>query len=226
MAIIESGAGQEYCFVWEHEGKQCPFIHLTDPKLVKSYADYGLIDEDLRQSRECFHLLATQPIDNFTVAASLLANGVVTYMRPFTVGEARNTRLDPKGVFAKAKDLRGIHDEIAAMRHKLFAHAGGSAHEGISVCLALHPDMQSGPVEIYRGFHRVNAFKPEWNANVIKIIDWTLDWVKRKIDDSYKRMRKILWSENVSSLYDQAVVPQALPPHIVRIVSNERHDVT
>lgn len=68
MSVIEARAGQQFAFVWEHDGQRCPFVHFVDPKLVKSYADYCLIDEDLRQSRTCFELLLSGKISDHTVS--------------------------------------------------------------------------------------------------------------------------------------------------------------
>src|SRR5690348_12162398 len=144
--IIKAQASQQMTFIWNYNGQKCPFIHLTDPKLIKSFADYSLIQQDLLLAREFFEQLNRSNAENQTTERSIFSDAIMSYGRCFTKGKGKKVTLDPNQIFKGLPTERSIHDWMMKMRHRFFAHSGGSEHETIMVYLALNPDMKSGPV--------------------------------------------------------------------------------
>jgi hypothetical protein len=217
---LKMDAGEQIVFIWEHDGETCPFIHYVDPRLVKQYSDYCLVDEDLRSARACFELLRSSMDANHTIQNSLLANAVVTYGRCFTEADARGVILDPNQVYGQANINRVAHDWIMKLRHKFFCHVGGTEYESIMVYLALHPDGKTGPLEVYRGIVRISGFENIQIEQAIGAIDFALDWVKPKIDSAVSRIKDLLKKEEVKGLYKQAIYPDQIEPEVVQVRIN------
>lgn len=93
-------AGQQITFVWQHDGEICPFVHFTDPKLVKGVSDYAAIENDLKRVRKCFELLRSLgEKENPEIANCVLANALTTYGRVFTTSEHCGVTLDGNAVY-------------------------------------------------------------------------------------------------------------------------------
>lgn len=214
--VVKAQAGQPIVFIWKHNDQECPFIQFTVPKLVKSYADYAMIEQDLLSARECLKQIDLKN-GNHIVLNSLLSNAITNYGRCFTKGEAKAVILDPNQVFKGKPTELNVHDLLMKLRHRFFAHSGGTEFETVMVYLALNPDKKSGPVEVYRGLIRTSSFAETFNLEAIAVINFVLDWVKVKIDTAHERMKELIAKQNINDLYGQSICPGTLGENVLRI---------
>lgn len=220
--IIKAQTDQKIAFIWAYKGQECPFIQLTDAhfidqKLIKSFADYSLIEQDLLIARECFEQLNTSKPENQAIGRSIFSDAITSYGRCFTEGEGKNVILDPNQIFKGLPTERSIHEWMMETRHRFFAHSGGSKNEIMMVYLALNPDMKSGPIGIYRGLVKTSNMGEKSNNDAIITINSALDWVKVKIDKAHLKIRELLNKNSIDSLYKQAQTPESLEGNVLKI---------
>src|SRR5882762_1985543 len=111
-------AGQQLVIIWKHKGKECPFVPIVDPTLVKTFSDYALIERDLISARECIEQILSLKTDNSIVNSSLFSNAITSYGRGFTSGEGKGVILDPNQVFKNAPAELSTHDFMMNLRHR------------------------------------------------------------------------------------------------------------
>lgn len=223
----------QICFVWKHNGEECPFIALAGSQnsenqidqLALEFKSYALIENDLNTAKKFFALVRSKSDENDTdYIEAIFEMAIMAYSRPFTEGEGRSRsdgrplKLHGDQIFKGKRELKDVHQQLLDFRNKFSAHSGGTSFEDVLLYVALTPASRSKAVlEMYRGMIRVASMNDEFNQGAIQAINFVLDWIKPKQDDLYSKIMGLMRAIDIEDLYRDARFPEALGPNVQKV---------
>lgn len=217
----------QICFVWKHNGEECPFIALAGPKnsdnqidqLASKFKSYALIENDLNSAKKFFARVGSKNDENdIDYTDAIFEMAIIAYSRPFADGEGRSLKLHGDQVFKGRSELKTVHQQLRDLRNKFSAHSGGTAYEEVLLYVALTPVSGSKSVlEMYRGMVRLASMTDEFINGAIEIINFILDWIKPKQDELCEQILNLMRTSNIETLYKDAHYPEQFGPEVQKV---------
>ncbi len=217
----------QICFVWKHNGEECPFIALAGTRnsesqidqLAHKFKSYALIENDLNSANKFFsRVMAARDEGDTDYIDAIFEMAIMAYSRPFADGEGRSLKLHGDQIFKGKSNLKNTHQHLRDLRNKFSAHSGGTAYEEVLLYIALTPASSSKAVlELYRGMVRLAGMTDEFISEAIEAINFILDWIKPKQDELYLQILALMRAIDIEALYKDARYPEHFGPEVQKI---------